>query len=73
MAGILAIFLGGIGIHKFYLGKAEWGLIYFFFSWTGIPLLLGIFEGFIYLTMSQCLIRIFKHIIHSFKLYLDVV
>lgn len=53
VAALLAIFLGGIGIHKFYLGKAGWGLIYFIFSWTFIPALLGFFEGIYYLLMSE--------------------
>jgi len=52
-AGILAILLGGIGIHKFYLGKVGWGLIYLLFSWTSIPMFLGFIEGIIYLTMSD--------------------
>ena len=53
VAGLLAIFLGGIGIHKFYLGKVGWGIIYLFFSWTGIPVILGLIEGIIYLTMTD--------------------
>ena len=52
-AGLLAIFLGGIGVHKFYLGKPGWGILYFLFSWTFIPAILGFFEGIIYLTMSE--------------------
>lgn len=52
-AGILAILLGGIGIHKFYLGKVGWGLVYLLFSWTSIPMFLGFIEGIIYLTMSD--------------------
>ena len=53
IAALLAIFLGGIGIHKFYLGKVGWGIIYFIFSWTFIPALLGLLEGIIYLSMSD--------------------
>lgn len=53
VAGILAILLGGLGIHKFYLGKVGWGLIYLLFSWTSIPMFLGFIEGIIYLTMSD--------------------
>lgn len=53
VAAILAIFLGGIGIHKFYLGKVGIGLIYFIFSWTFIPAFLGFFEGIYYLLMSD--------------------
>lgn len=53
VAAVLAILLGGIGIHKFYLGQAGWGMLYFIFSWTFIPAILGFFEGIIYLSMSD--------------------
>jgi len=53
MAGFLAIILGDIGVHKFYLGKPWWGLIYFVFSWTFIPLIIGVIEGIMYLSMPD--------------------
>ena len=52
-AGILAILLGGLGIHKFYLGRTLMGLLYFFFCWTFIPGVVGLVEGIIYLTLSD--------------------
>ena len=52
-AGILAIVLGGLGIHKFYLGKYGQGLIMVAFCWSLIPLLLGVVEGIHYLTISE--------------------
>ncbi len=52
-AALLAIFFGGIGIHKFYLGKATWGLVYFVFSWTFLPAIAGFLEGIMYLLMSN--------------------
>jgi len=52
-AGILGILLGGIGIHKFYLGKAGLGIVYLLFCWTGIPFLVGFIEGIIYLTQDD--------------------
>ncbi len=52
-AGILAILLGGIGAHKFYLGETGMGILYLLFSWTGIPLIIGLIEGIIYLTQSD--------------------
>jgi TM2 domain-containing membrane protein YozV len=52
-AGLLAIFLGGLGIHKFYLGKPLQGILYILFSWTFIPALISFVEGIIYLTMSD--------------------
>lgn len=48
-AGILAILLGGIGVHKFYLGKVGMGILYLCFCWTGIPAVLGLIEGIMYL------------------------
>ncbi len=52
-AGVLAIVLGGLGIHKFYLGKYGKGLIYAAFCWTLIPLLISIGEGIHLLTESE--------------------
>lgn len=52
-AGILAILLGGIGVHKFYLGKAGQGFLYLIFCWTYIPAIIGFIEGIIYLTTSE--------------------
>jgi TM2 domain-containing membrane protein YozV len=52
-AGILAILLGGLGVHKFYLGSSGMGILYLIFVWTGIPSIAGIIEGIMYLTMSD--------------------
>jgi TM2 domain-containing membrane protein YozV/predicted RNA-binding Zn-ribbon protein involved in translation (DUF1610 family) len=57
VAGILGIFLGGIGVHKFYLGNTGLGLLYLIFCWTFIPAIIGFIEGIIYLTMTD---RAFK-------------
>lgn len=53
VACVLAIFLGGLGVHKFYLGKIGIGIIYLLLSWTFIPSIVGLIEGIIYLTMSD--------------------
>lgn len=53
VAIILAFFLGGLGIHKFYLGRIGWGVVYVLFCWTGIPVIVGIIEAVIYLTMTD--------------------
>lgn len=45
VAGLLAIFFGGIGIHCFYLGRTTRGIFSILFAWTGIPALIGFFEG----------------------------
>ena len=34
---MLCLFLGGLGLHKFYAGKWVQGLLYVAFSWTWIP------------------------------------
>lgn len=49
VAGVLGILLGGLGIHKFYLGKVGLGIVYILFCWTGIPELVGFIEGIVYL------------------------
>lgn len=52
-AGVLAILLGGIGIHKFYTGAWGWGIVYVVFCWAYIPAILGIIEGIRYLTLTD--------------------
>lgn len=42
---VSAIFLGGIGIHRFYVGQTGKGLLYLVFCWTFIPAFIGFFEG----------------------------
>lgn len=45
VAGLLAILLGGLGIHKFYLGNNFKGILYIVFCWCYIPAILGLIEG----------------------------
>lgn len=60
-AGLLAIFLGTLGIHKFYLGYTQAGIIMLLVSLLGSllivgPLVMGVIaliEGIIYLTKSD--------------------
>ena len=52
-AALLAIFLGGLGIHKFYLRKVGMGILYLIFCWTGIPAIIGFIEGIYYLCISD--------------------
>jgi TM2 domain-containing membrane protein YozV len=53
VAAILALFLGGLGIHKFYLGKKLQGFLYLSFSWTFIPCIISFFDAIILLTMDK--------------------
>jgi TM2 domain-containing membrane protein YozV len=63
VAGLLGIFLGTLGIHKFYLGYRNEGLIMLLVSLIGscitfglsavVMEVIGIIEGIMYLTKSQ--------------------
>lgn len=50
---LLAFFLGGFGVHKFYLGRVGQGILYLLFCWTFIPAIVAFIEFIIYLTMSD--------------------
>ncbi len=52
-AGVLALLLGGIGIHKFYTGAWGWGIVYIVLCLTYIPALVALIEGIRYLTLKQ--------------------
>lgn len=41
---LLALFIGGFGIHKFYAGKSI-GIVYLLFCWTFIPAIVALFDG----------------------------
>jgi TM2 domain-containing membrane protein YozV len=51
-AGLIAIFFGGIGAHRFYLGQWR-GLIYLLFFWSYIPGIIGLIEGIVFLCTSD--------------------
>jgi len=52
-ATFLSLLLGGLGIHKFYLGNNHFGIVYLLFCWTFIPSFIGVIEFFILVTMSD--------------------
>lgn len=42
---LLALFLGGLGIHRMYLGNWGLGILYLLFCWTGIPMFVALAEA----------------------------
>lgn len=52
-AALLAFFLGGFGVHKFYLGKIGQGFLYLIFCWTFIPSIIAFVEFIIYLCSTD--------------------
>ena len=46
-AVLLALFLGGLGIHKFYMGQTGLGVLYLLFFWTYIPSVIALIEAFV--------------------------
>jgi len=46
-AGVLAFFLGGLGVHRFYLGQ-WWGIFYLLFWGTLIPSIVSLIEAFVF-------------------------
>ena len=62
VALLLAFFLGGFGVHKFYQGKLREGLLYLLFCWTLVPVVFALIDlffipGQIRLSNSQLLLR----------------
>ena len=53
VAVLLALFLGGLGVHKFYLDRVGLGLLYLIFSCTFIPMLLALVDTFVLLVISE--------------------
>jgi TM2 domain-containing membrane protein YozV len=53
VAALLNIFLGDFGIGHFYTGQTTRGILDIIFSWTGIPAIIGIVEGIIWLCDSD--------------------
>jgi TM2 domain-containing membrane protein YozV len=53
IAIVLALLLGGFGIHRFYVGPISWGIAYLIFFWTGIPGFLAWLEAIYWLSRSD--------------------
>jgi TM2 domain-containing membrane protein YozV len=50
---LITFFLGGIGGHKFFIGKNRQGVFYLLFCWTGIPSIIAFVEFIIYAFTSS--------------------
>jgi TM2 domain-containing membrane protein YozV len=44
---ILALFLGGLGAHQFYLGRTGLGIVYALLCWTVVPAVVALVEMFL--------------------------
>jgi|JI8StandDraft_1071087.scaffolds.fasta_scaffold167675_2 TM2 domain-containing membrane protein YozV len=44
-AGLLAMLLGGLGVHKFYLSEVKQGAFYLVFCFTFIPAIIALFDA----------------------------
>ncbi len=53
VAILLAIFLGGIGLHRFYMNRPGSGIIYILFCWTFIPAIVALVEAILLLLMTD--------------------
>lgn len=53
-AAILALFLGTLGVHHFYLGRPVLGILHICFCWFFFfPTIIGFIDGLIFLFMSD--------------------
>jgi hypothetical protein len=53
VAIVLALFLGGFGLHRFYTGRIASGVLYLLFAWTFIPAIIAFVEAIFFLMMSD--------------------
>ncbi len=53
VAGILALFLGWLGIHRFYLGQGGLGVAYLIFSWTPVIWIISFIDAISFFMMDK--------------------
>ena len=52
-AGLFALLLGGLGVHKFYLGQVGADVLYVLFCWTFIPAIIAFVEALLLFGMND--------------------
>lgn len=53
LAVIWALFFGGLGAHKFYLGETWQGVAYLLFCWTLVPAFVAVIDAVVLLLMRE--------------------
>ena len=53
IAILLAVFLGGIGIRRFYMNRLGSGIIYILFCWSFIPAIVALIEALLLLLTTD--------------------
>ena len=53
IAGLLALFLGGFGIHRFYLGQTGLGIFYLVFFWLPFMWIIGLIDAIAFFAMDR--------------------
>jgi TM2 domain-containing membrane protein YozV len=53
VAGILALFLGWVGIHRFYLGQVGLGILYAVFFWFPVFWLIALIDAIVLFSMDK--------------------
>ena len=50
---IVALILGGLGVHKFYADQVGQGILHLVFFWTGIPSVVAIIHAIIVILLKK--------------------
>lgn len=53
VAGLLALFFGGLGVHRFYLGQAGLGVFYLIFCWFPLIWIMGLIDAIVFFSMDK--------------------